>query len=162
MKKWCVVMFLIALMVMLEQNSDITKPVFQERTLNSNNFDVVSIDVSDVSITTKNLTSLLGNLSLLKVEYEIPKLYQLKFGTSYLKYDFENQSVSRGLQEIEHYISNRFKQMGYQKEVERIYFYGIKINVIEVYGRKQEIEAFEQQIKKNSQYGFFFSDENIN
>ncbi len=151
MKKWYVVILLFALAVMLKSSFDVTKPVFQEQTLNfnSNHFELVRIDVSDVSITTKNLTSLLGNLSLSKVEYEIPKLYQTKFGKPYFEYQLKDKSTHSGLQEIEEYISDKFKQMGYQKEVERIYFYGIKINAVEVYGRKQEIEAFEQQIKKN-------------
>lgn len=150
MKKWCVVIFLVALMVMLKSNSDITKPVFKEQTLNfnPNNFELIRIDVSDVSITTKNITSFLENLSLSKVEYEVPKLYQAKFGK--LEYQLKNKSVHSGLQETEETVSEKFKQMGYQKEVERIYFYGIKIKSIEVYGRKQEIEAFEKRIKKNS------------
>lgn len=152
MKKWCIAFLLCCFITILWNQNEKLEPVFQENYLNKideNSFELVQVDVSEASITTKNLTSLLEQLSLITIEYEIPKLYQSKFSKSEFIYHFENQSYEKGLNEIETFVKKRWKQLGQQKEIEKIYFYGIKINMVEVCGPKEKIDAFKQRIKNS-------------
>lgn len=146
MKKWYVVITLCFVIGVICNHRETANPVFEENT-GMNDFIKKEINVSNASITTKNITSLLGTLSLHKVSYEIPKLYRSKLSDISPNYFFEDTSKEQGLLEIENYMSNRFKGLGQQREVERIYFYGIPLLSVEVYGRTSEIEAFEQKIK---------------
>lgn len=149
MKKWCTIIFLMILSLLLWYKGEKLEPTFIENYLNydsENNFVVRKIDVSKRAITTKNITSLLNGVSLRRIEYEIPELYLAKFSDD----NFEYSLLDGNLLEIENKISNKFKSLGYQREVERIYFYGLKLVSIEVYGRESEIEAFESKIKVQS------------
>ncbi len=149
MKKWCAIIFLMILSLLLWYKGEKLEPTFIENYLNydsENNFVVRKIDVSKRAITTKNITSLLNGVSLRRIEYEIPELYLAKFSDD----NFEYSLLDGNLLEIENKISNKFKSLGYQREVERIYFYGLKLVSIEVYGRESEIEAFESKIKVQS------------
>lgn len=148
-KKWCAIIFLMILSLLLWYKGEKLEPTFIENYLNydsENNFVVRKIDVSKRAITTKNITSLLNGVSLRRIEYEIPELYLAKFSDD----NFEYSLLDGNLLEIENKISNKFKSLGYQREVERIYFYGLKLVSIEVYGRESEIEAFESKIKVQS------------
>lgn len=148
-KKWCTIIFLMILSLLLWYKGEKLEPTFIENYLNydsENNFVVRKIDVSKRAITTKNITSLLNGVSLRRIEYEIPELYLAKFSDD----NFEYSLLDGNLLEIENKISNKFKSLGYQREVERIYFYGLKLVSIEVYGRESEIEAFESKIKVQS------------
>ena len=148
-KMWCAIIFLMILSLLLWYKGEKLEPTFIENYLNydsENNFVVRKIDVSKRAITTKNITSLLNGVSLRRIEYEIPELYLAKFSDD----NFEYSLLDGNLLEIENKISNKFKSLGYQREVERIYFYGLKLVSIEVYGRESEIEAFESKIKVQS------------
>ena len=148
-KKWCAIIFLMILSLLLWYKGEKLEPTFIENYLNydsENNFVVRKIDVSKRAITTKNITSLLNGVSLRRIEYEIPELYLAKFSDD----NFEYSLLDGNLLEIENKISNKFKSLGYQREVERIYFYGLKLVSIDVYGRESEIEAFESKIKVQS------------
>lgn len=147
MKTWCAVICLFFFIGILCCSEKPLQMAFEENDT-SNDFVMEKIDVSKASITTKNITSFLGSISLHKVEYEIPKLYRLKFTNYDSEYFLGDKSIS-GLPNLERTISNRFKSLGYQKEVEKIYFSGIKLLSIEVYGRVSEIEALKRKIQKN-------------
>ena len=130
-KKWCAIIFLMILSLLLWYKGEKLEPTFIENYLNydsENNFVVRKIDVSKRAITTKNITSLLNGVSLRRIEYEIPELYLAKFSDD----NFEYSLLDGNLLEIENKISNKFKSLGYQREVERIYFYGLKLVSIEV------------------------------
>ncbi len=146
MKKWCVLIAICFFMIMSfigkKENS---KEVFEET--NANEFKLVKIDVSNASITTKNITSLLNSLTLYKVTYEIPKLYKAKFQNQNPEYSFLGISSQKGLEEIEKRLSKEMKAMGNTSEVEKISFYGVKLLSIEVYGRIQKIEELKQKVK---------------
>ncbi len=149
MKKWFVVLLLCCFITTLWKQNEKLEPVFQENYLNKidkNSFEIVRLDVSEDFITSKNITSFLEELSLIKVEYELPKLYQSKFSGLNI-YHFETESPEKGLQKMEAYITKRLKQLGQQKEIEKIYFYGIKIKTIEVCGSKEEIDTFQKRIQ---------------
>lgn len=146
MKKWCVLMgicFFTMIMFMNRQN--VVKTVFEETS--SNEFKLVKIDVSNSSLTTRNITSLLDSLTLYKATYEVPKLYESKFSNKNTEYSFLGLSNKKGLEEIEKNLSREMKAMGNTKEVEKITFYGVKLLSIEVYGRSLKIEELKQKLK---------------
>ncbi len=146
MKKWCVLIgicFFIAISFI--NRGENSKSVFEET--NMNEFKLEKIDVSNTSITTKNITSLLNSLTLHKVTYEIPKLYRSKFSNQNPEYSFLGISNQKGLEEIEKKLSNDMKAMGNTKEIEKIAFYGVKLLSIEVYGRVSKIEELKQKLK---------------
>lgn len=146
MKTWCAVICFIFFLSIMYYSERSLQMVFEEN-YDKNDFVMEKIDVSKASITTKNITSFLGPVSLYKIEYEIPKLYRLKF-TDYDSGYFLGSESTLGLSTLEKIISKRFKSLGYQKEVEKIYFSGIKLTSIEIYGRVSEIEDLKQKIKK--------------
>lgn len=146
MKKWCVLIGICFCLITFSMNKqEDSKVVFEET--NINEFKLMKIDVSNTSITTKNITSLLSSLTLYKVTYEIPKLYKSKFLIQNPEYSFLGISNQKGLEEIEKRLIKEMKAMGNTKEVEKISFYGVKLLSIEVYGRISKIEELEQRLK---------------
>lgn len=151
MKKWLVIFvlgFLILGFICTTTETDF--PVFEEQSLeyiNSTDFILKEIDVSSNFITTKNVISLLNKVVLKKAEYQIPKLYQKNFINFQPIYIWKGETMLQGLQEIEEELSLKMKSLGYQREVEKIYFYGVKLSKIEVYGKISEIEVLEQKLK---------------
>ena len=146
MKKWFVLISicLFASICFMAQKES-SKTVFEET--NANEFQFVKIDVSNASITTKNIASLLNSLTLYKVTYEIPKLYRSKFSNQNPEYSFLGISNQKCLEEIEKKLAKEMKAMGNTKEVEKISFYGVKLLSIEVYGRTSKIEELKQLVK---------------
>ena len=144
MKKWFVLIGFIIFVGYCQSFFKI-EPVFDEIVFSENDFFVKKIDVSNASLTTKNITSFLDGLLVRQIEYEVPKIYQSRFKNTV--FDIEQKSSTVGISKVEQFVSNQFKSFGYQKEVERIYFYGLKLKSVEVYGKKEQIEAFEEKLK---------------
>ena len=146
MKKWCVLILIVSCSLLLfEKPKEVLEPTFDA--YESNDFVIEKIDISNTSITTHTITSLLGTISLHRIVYEVPKLYMKKFGAKCFEYSFQNISNERGLSNVEKDLQKKLKNMGGGKEAERISFYGVKLNLIEVYGRIDEIEALKQKLK---------------
>lgn len=143
-KKWCIGICLCCLILWIGKKEK-TVPVFDQTDLDE--FTVVTINVSNSSMTTKTITSLLDSLTINKVSYEIPKLYQAKFVKENPEYRFVGISNQRGLTEIENIVSRFMKEMGNQREVEKISFYGVKLRSIEVCGSIEKIEELKQKVK---------------
>lgn len=143
-KKWCIGICLCCCVLFLGKKEK-SISVFEQTYLDE--LVVITIDVSDSSITTKTITSLLDSLTLYKVSYEIPKLYQSKFYTENPEYHFTGISNQRGLTEIEKIVSRFMKEMGNQREIEKISFYGVKLRSIEVYGNIEKIEELKRKLK---------------
>lgn len=146
MKKWCIGICLCCCVLFLGKKEK-SISAFEQTSVDE--LTVVTIDVFDSSITTKTLTSLLDSLTLYKVSYEIPRLYQSKFYTKNPEYHFTGVSNQRGLTEIEKIVSCFMKEMGNQREIEKISFYGVKLRFIEVYGSIEKIEELKQKLKNS-------------
>lgn len=146
MKKLFVLVLFVLLSGMFFKKNISLEPVSLE-TFQQNEIVLKKVEVPNASITTKNLTSFLKKVSIVKLEYTVPKLYQTQFSNWNFTYTFYNQSNEKGLLEIEKMVSNHFKKLGYQKEIETIYFQGLSIVSLEILGTVDAIEAFEEQIK---------------
>lgn len=106
----------------------------------------IIIDVSNYYVSTKNILSLIEDLSLIEIEYSVSKIYHSLFLN--LKYEFKSKNYKKELEQVEVLVSNKFKDNGYQKEVENIYFYGLRINKIKIYGDNYELKKVQERIEE--------------
>lgn len=99
-------------------------------------------------ITSKTIQKYVTNLKILEVTCSVPKIYQNKLpGSKTYTFSF-HVSIRQNFIELEKKYQLLYKEHGFIKQSESVYFYGVPLSKIKVYGSEEEIQKLENILIK--------------
>jgi len=136
-----IVLIICCLYITYKNNNETVRKVSLNYTTDfkSDDYNVFYLDVSDMDITTNNLSKyILSDMTVINLTPYVNPIYKNKI--SNLKYEFDtNLSYQRNIKKFINYYKQSIKDTGYIDDINYIDIDGIKIEEVVVYSKGSDI-----------------------